>query len=220
MKPLKFYPAKIKLPTARHGKPFRCGAGGGGVMHSVLEHEQDSVSVIISDDESNKQSDDNIPKEGDASIETDDTPCEMWLAAEGLMKLKESKKNIQKKITIMRNQLKVRRRIQRKLIIVVIKRKWMIVVNKKEVDDSGDQKEMSVSSDEKKGQNLSVKLEKFKDEVEVMISQGKGEEYREEKINKLKTILSLLASGNNDDIRKKEEKARQDKELCQKEIED
>ena len=54
MKPLKFYPAKKKLPTARRGKPFRCGAGGGGVMHSVLEHDQDSVSVIISDDESNK----------------------------------------------------------------------------------------------------------------------------------------------------------------------
>ena len=79
---------------------------------------------------------------------------------------------------------------------------------------------MSVSSDEKKSENLSVKLEKFKDEVEVMISQGKGEEYSEEKINKLKTILSLLASDNNDDIRKKEEKARQDKELHQKEIED
>ena len=85
MKPLKFYPAKKKLPTARRGKPFRCGAGGGCVMHSVLEHEQDSVSVIISDDESNKQSDDNIPKEGDASIETDDTPYETCLAAEGLM---------------------------------------------------------------------------------------------------------------------------------------
>ena len=39
-------------------------------------------------------SDDNIPKEGDASIETDDTPYETWLAAEGLMKLKESKENI------------------------------------------------------------------------------------------------------------------------------
>ena len=46
--------------------------------------------------------------------------------------------------------------------------------DQKEVDDSGDQKEMSVSSDEKKGENLSDKLEKFKDEVEVMISQGKG----------------------------------------------
>ena len=54
MKPLKFYPAKKTLPTARRGKPFRCGAGEGGVMHSVLEHDQDSVSVIISDDESNK----------------------------------------------------------------------------------------------------------------------------------------------------------------------
>ena len=42
MKPLKFYPAKKKLPTARCSKLFRCGAGGGG------------VSVIISDDESNK----------------------------------------------------------------------------------------------------------------------------------------------------------------------
>ena len=66
-------------------------------MHSVLEHEQDSVSVIISDDESNKRSDDNIPKEGDASIETDDTPYETWLAPEGVMKLKESKENICKK---------------------------------------------------------------------------------------------------------------------------
>ena len=92
--------------------------------------------------------------------------------------------------------------------------------DQKEVDDSGDEKEMSVSSDEKKGENLSVKLEKFKDEVEVMISQGKGEEYSEEKINKLKTILSLLASDNNDNIHKKEEKGRQDKELHQKEIED
>ena len=27
MKPPKFYPGKKKLPTARHGKPFRCGAG-------------------------------------------------------------------------------------------------------------------------------------------------------------------------------------------------
>ena len=52
--------------------------------------------------------------------------------------------------------------------------------DQKEVNDSGDQKEMSVSSDEKKGENLSDKLEKFKDEV--MISQGKGEEYSEEKI--------------------------------------
>ena len=86
----------------------------------------------------------------------------------------------------------------------------------KTVDDSGDQKEVSVSSDEKKGENLNDKLEKFKDEVEVMISQGKGEEYSEEKINKLKTILSLLASEDKDDICKKEEKARQDEELCQK----
>ena len=97
MKPLKFYPAKKKLPTARCGKPFRGGAGGGGVMHSVSEHEQDSVSVIIRDDESNKRRDDIITKEGDASIETDDTPYETWLAAEGLMKLKESKENICKK---------------------------------------------------------------------------------------------------------------------------
>ena len=57
-------------------------------------NDQDSVSIIVSDDESNKRSDDNIPKEGDASIETDDTPYETWLAAEGLMKLKESKENI------------------------------------------------------------------------------------------------------------------------------
>ena len=102
-------------------------------MHSVSEHEQDSVSVIISDDESNKRSDDNITKEGDASIETDDTPYETWLAAEGLMKLKESKENIHKKITIMINQLKERRRIQRKLMIVVIKVKWMIVVIKRKL---------------------------------------------------------------------------------------
>ena len=88
------------------------------------------------------------------------------------------------------------------------------------MDDSGEQKEVSVSSDEKKGENLIDKLEKFKDEVEVMISQGKGEEYSEEKINELKTILSLLASEDKDDIHKKEEKARQDKELHQKEIED
>ena len=87
--------------------------------------------------------------------------------------------------------------------------------DQKTVDDSGDQKEVSVSSDEKKGENLIDKLEKFKDEVEVMISQGKGEEYSEEKINKLKTILSLLASEDKDDIFKKEEKARQDKELHQ-----
>ena len=92
--------------------------------------------------------------------------------------------------------------------------------DQKKVDDSGDHKDMSVSSDEKKGEILSVKLEKFTDEVEVMISQGKGEEYSEEKINKLKTILSLLASDNSDDICKKEEKGRQDNELHQKEIED
>ena len=40
MKPLKFYPAKKRLPTARHGKPFRRGARGGGVMHSVSEDEK------------------------------------------------------------------------------------------------------------------------------------------------------------------------------------
>ena len=33
-------------------------------MHSVSEHEQDSVSAIITDDESNKRSDDNITKKG------------------------------------------------------------------------------------------------------------------------------------------------------------
>ena len=54
----------------------------------------------------------------------------------------------------------------------------------------------------------------------MMISQGKGEEYSEEKIKKLKTILSLIASDNNDDIRKKEEKGRPDKELHQQEIEE
>ena len=37
------------------------------------------------------------------------------------MKFKESKENIRKKIIIMINQLKERRRIQRKLMIVVIK---------------------------------------------------------------------------------------------------
>ena len=230
--------AKKKLPTARHGKPFRCGAEGGGVMHSVLEHDQDSVSVIISDDESNKQSDDSIPKEGDASIETDDTPNEMWLAAEGLMKLKESKKNICKKNYKNEKSVKGKEKNtkkdddsgdqkevddsgdQKEVDDSGDQKKVDDSGDQKEVNDSGDQKEMSVSSDEKKGENLSDKLEKFKDEVEVIISQGKGKEYSEEKINKLKTILSLLASDNRDDICKKEEKARQDKELHQKEIED
>ena len=78
--------------------------------------DQDSVSIIVSNDESNKRSDDNIPKEGDAIIETDDTPYEMWLAAEGLMKLKESKENIRKKMTRMRNLLNERKRIQIKMI--------------------------------------------------------------------------------------------------------
>ena len=130
MKPLKFYPAKKKLTTARGGKAFRCGAGGGGVMHSVSEHEQDSVSVIIGDDESNKQSDDNITKEGDASIEIDDTAYEMWLAAEGLMKLKESKENIRKNNYNNEKSVKGKEK-NTKWMIVVIKRKWMIVVIKR-----------------------------------------------------------------------------------------
>ena len=53
-----------------------------------------------------------------------------------------------------------------------------------------------------------------------MISQGKGEEYSEEKINKLKTILVYLQVTIKMTNVKKEEKTRQDKELCQKEIED
>ena len=40
MKLLKFYPAKERLPTARCGKPIRCGARGGGVMHSVSEDKK------------------------------------------------------------------------------------------------------------------------------------------------------------------------------------
>ena len=40
MKVLKFDPAKKRLPTARRGKPFRCGARGGGFMHSVSEDEK------------------------------------------------------------------------------------------------------------------------------------------------------------------------------------
>ena len=178
MKPLKFYPAKKKLPTARHGKPFGCGARGGGVMHSVSEHEQDSVSVIISDDESNKRSDDNITKEGDASIETYDTPYEMWLAAEGLMKLKESKEIYVKKLQSVKGKEKNTKKVddsgdQSKVDDSGDQKKVDNSGDQKKVDDSGDEKEMSVSSNEKKSENLSVKLEKFKDEVEVMISQGR-----------------------------------------------
>ena len=220
MKPLQFYPAKKKLPTARRGKPFICVAGQGGVMHSVSEHEQYSVSVLISDDDSNKRSDDNITKEGDASIETDDTSYEMWLVAEGLKKLQESKENICKKKYNNDKSVKEKEKNTKKVDDSGDQSQVDDSGDQKKVDDSGDEKEMSVSSDEKKGENLSVKLEKFKGEVEMMISQGKGEEYSEEKIKKLKTILSLLASDNNDDICKKEEKGRQDKELHQQEIEE
>ena len=202
MKPLKFYPAKKILPTARCGKPFRRGTGGGDVIHTVSEDEkkmgidQDSVSVIVSDDESNKQSDDNIPKEGEASIETNDTPYETWLAVEGLMRLKESKENIRKKNDKNEKSVEQKKKDTNKNDLPV-QPVTQLKIDKvddsgdqKTVDDSGDQKEVSVSSDEKKGENLIDKLEKFKDEVKVMISQGKGEEYSEEKINKLKTILN------------------------------
>ena len=138
MKPLQFYPAKKKLPTARHGKPFRHGAGGGGVMHSVSEHEKDSVSVIISDDESNKRSD-NITKEGDASIETDDTPYETWLAAEGLMKLKESKEDMRKKNYNNEKSVKGKEK------------------NTKKFDDSGDQSKVDDSGDQRKWMIVVIK---------------------------------------------------------------
>ena len=47
MKLLKFYPAKKRLPTARRGKPFRCGIRGGGVLHSVSEDEKKWVVIRI-----------------------------------------------------------------------------------------------------------------------------------------------------------------------------
>ena len=101
------------------------------------------------------------------------------------MKLKESKENIRKKNYNNEKSVKGKEKStkkvddsgdQSKVDDSGDQKKVDDSGDQKEVDDSGDEKEMSVSSDEKKGENLSVKLEKFKDEVEVMISQGKGEE--------------------------------------------
>ena len=80
--------------------------------------------------------------------------------------LKESKENIRKKNYNNEKSVKGKEKNTKKVDDSGDQKKVDDSGDQKEVDDSGDQKEMSVSSDEKKGENLSVKLEKFKDEVE------------------------------------------------------
>ena len=69
------YPARNKLPTARRGMLFQRGNVPGSKHHvSVKTVKDDKVKEVKE-------------KEGDASIETDDTPYDTWLVAHGLVSL-------------------------------------------------------------------------------------------------------------------------------------
>ena len=172
MEQLVVYPARGKLPTVRHGKPFR-HASAPGAKHNVPVKIDDNDDDNVNKNDGKKENDEEKP-DGDASIETDDTPYDTSIVAHGLLSLQStSSQTIHKKMGAKDD-------------------------NSKNVKgDGGFQKQNDEDSNHNSDDSdlpaqpvkadtllptsgnddkcdMSGKMDKMQHEVEVMISQGKG----------------------------------------------
>ena len=107
MEVLKLKPASApKIQKARCGKPFTPGNHHGQKRNDLpaqpkvcekldnLEKCEDNKSVTKQSEQ--KEHEQKKSHQGDASVELDDTPYKEWLAAQGLIKLKNEGANIHK----------------------------------------------------------------------------------------------------------------------------